>query len=66
MREEWWELIAGRRPWVPPVIERLIVLELNPHPERPYRRPTWSDEEWMSYLEGWNAGQPRPSQPVML
>lgn len=53
-------------PWVPPVIKRLIVLEINPHPERPYRRLGWSDEEYAEYLLGWNEGQPRPNQGVML
>lgn len=47
------------------MIKRLIVLEINPHPGRPYRRPGWSDEEYAEYLRGWNVGQ-RGGQGWML
>jgi len=51
---------SGRGP-----VPRLRFLELNPHPGRPYRRPTWSDEEYAEYLRGWNEGR-RGGQGVLL
>ncbi len=46
-------------PYVLPMIERLVVLEISATPGRPYRRLDWSDEQYAEYLRGWNEGQRR-------